>query len=566
VVRRLLALTALLAAFSGAASGAQGEVPFSEYASTEARDAWIQRGEFSRAWEQWKSHLDPALKGKSDDALYLIWLRSHIDTVFGPSQLEKQKKRYPVSVTTGRIAGVYTETFTPAEGVLPANAQRVLINLHGGAFLAGSRVLSQVESIPIASVGKIKVISVDYRMAPEFHFPAATEDVVAVYQALLKEYRPENIGVYGCSAGATLTAQVTAALIRAHVPLPGAIGMLCGTGDMWARGDSLLIWSALTGEPVPTQGLASPVYDYFKRADPQDPLVFPMRHPEILRSFPPSLLITGTRSREMSPVIEAHKALSLLGVSSQLFVWDGLQHGFMGDPDLPESREAYDLIARFFAEQLGRARFEDEISAFLQADLREPPQPCGVLFVGSSSIRFWKSLDKDMAPVPVINRGFGGSAIADINNYFDRVVTPYHPAAIFFYAGENDVAAGKPAADVVADFETFLALKSRTLGGVPVYFISLKPSKLRFDQLSRQGEVNAAIRLLARRHSELRFIDVRSAMMENGAVRDVYAEDGLHLNGEGYRIWTTLIRPAVVEAEAHVGNCRAGFRPPSRSK
>lgn len=197
-------------------------------------------------------------------------------------------------------------------------------------------------------------------------------------------------------------------------------------------------------------------------------------------------------------------------------------------------------------EHPARPWYAAELDAFLASDLANPPSSCAILFTGSSSVRFWDSLAKDMAPAPVINRGFGGSTIADVDDNFDRVVTRYHPKAIFFYAGENDVSAGKLPAKVFADFQKFMALKSEALGDTPVYFISLKPSKLRFDQMTRQSEVNAMVRRLARRQRDLHFINVVPAMLDKGKPRDIYREDGLHMIPEGYRIWTALIRPSVL--------------------
>src|SRR6202035_1203277 len=125
-----------------------------------------------------------------------------------------------------------------------------------------------------------------------------------------------------------------------------------------------------------------------------------------------------------------------------------------------------------------------EVARFVEADRASPPDHCQVLFVGSSSIVQWKgTLAADMAPIPVIGRGFGGSQIEYVNRWFDEIVAPYRPRAIVFYAGENDIDTGKPVERAVADFDEFMTLKTRTLGTTPVYFISLKPSTLRFAQL-----------------------------------------------------------------------------------
>lgn len=198
------------------------------------------------------------------------------------------------------------------------------------------------------------------------------------------------------------------------------------------------------------------------------------------------------------------------------------------------------------AQQPARPWYASEIEAFQDQDRLNPPLPCGILFTGSSSVRLWESLAADMAPASVINRGFGGSTIADIDENFDRIVSPYRPKAIFFYAGENDLSSGKSAAQVFADFQRFMALKSAALGDTPVYFISLKPSKLRFDQMARQSEVNALVKRFSRQRRDLRFINVVAAMLDRGELRNIYRADGLHMTQEGYRIWTRLIRPPVI--------------------
>ena len=124
------------------------------------------------------------------------------------------------------IAGIYTDIVTPKDGVATKNRNRVLLNVHGGGFISGARTAALVESIPIASVEKIKVITIDYRMGPEYKFPAASEDVAAVYKEMLKEYQPQHIGLYGCSAGGMLTAMSIAWFQKNHLPNPSAIGVL----------------------------------------------------------------------------------------------------------------------------------------------------------------------------------------------------------------------------------------------------------------------------------------------------------------------------------------------------
>ena len=206
----------------------------------------------------------------------------------------------------------------------------------------------------------------------------------------------------------------------------------------------------------------------------------------------------------------------------------------------------------------GPERFAPEIEAFAAADRAQPPAPCGFLFVGSSSIRFWRTLAADMAPVAVINRGFGGSTVADVDAWFDKVVAPYRPRAIVFYAGENDVSAGKPPAEVAADFARFMDLKTKALGQTPVWFISLKPSKLRWAQLAQQGEVNDEVKAQAAKRHDLHYIDVVPTMIEGGRPKEIFIGDGLHMTPQGYVLWTDVIRPVVAAEAKRPTACKAG--------
>jgi len=190
-------------------------------------------------------------------------------------------------------------------------------------------------------------------------------------------------------------------------------------------------------------------------------------------------------------------------------------------------------------------RFAPEIAAFAAADAAHAPPACAALFVGSSSIRFWSTLAQDMAPRVVINRGFGGATIADVNRYFEETVARYRPRVIVFYAGENDLSNGARPDEVVEAFRAFMAVKRRALGSTPVYFISVKPSPLRWAQAAAQGDVNQAIAAMAARERDLEFIDVASAMVENGAPRDIFIFDDLHMSAAGYAIWTPIVRAAL---------------------
>ena len=273
--------------------------------------------------------------------------------------LKPIRDRYPVNVEHKTIAGIYTDVVTPKGGVAPKNMNRVLLNVHGGGFISGARTAALVEAIPVASVEGIKVITIDYRMGPEYKFPAASEDVAAVYREVLKEYSPQHIGLYGCSAGGMLAAMSIAWFQKNHLPNPAAIGVLCASIGELAGGDASFIAGPLNGFATPagragSEGPAQFRPAYLSNVDPKNPLAYPINSPELVAKFPPTLLVTSTRGMEYSSAINSHNALVRAGVDAELHVWDGLPHAFWYNSDLPESREVYDVIARFFDRHFGK--------------------------------------------------------------------------------------------------------------------------------------------------------------------------------------------------------------------
>ncbi len=324
------------------------DLPFSSFASPEAVAAFVKRVR------------TPLPIGKVD----ILTFRKLTDERMMPN-LEKMRALYPTSSTKSVMGGVPVETFVPVAGVAPENQDRVLIEVHGGGFvMGGGGVLGSLEAIPIASVGRFKVVAVDYRLGPEHHFPAASQDVAAVYRELLKSYAPGNIGIYGCSAGGMLAGQMIPWFLKERIPLPGAIGVFCGSLHVFEAGDSAQIHprlgSAQSGippaKPIDSFGMRDA---YFAGTHVTDPLAVPAVSKEVMKAFPPTLFMTGTRAPEMSSAAQSHLELKELGVKSELLLYDGMDHGFYTDPGLPESRSAYRLIARFFAENLGVRRSQN---------------------------------------------------------------------------------------------------------------------------------------------------------------------------------------------------------------
>ena len=264
---------------------------------------------------------------------------------------EASKKLYPVNVTADFIAGVPVRVVTPLT-ITPEKRGRVLLNLHGGGFNSDSGSLT--ESIPIANLTGTKVIAVLYRLAPEHPFPAGLDDAVAVYKELLKSCKPGHIGIYGTSAGAILTAEVTVKLKQLGLPLPGATGIFSGMGDFSQAGDSIAFY-ALNGfsghldQPKPN---SHELEYYAGSTDLKEPVLSPLYAD--LTGFPPTLFITSGRDLLLSGTTILHRAYLRAGADAQLVVFEALPHAFWNNPTLPETREAHQLMASFFDRHLGK--------------------------------------------------------------------------------------------------------------------------------------------------------------------------------------------------------------------
>ena len=259
---------------------------------------------------------------------------------------EASRKVYPVNIKDGMVGGVPVREVTPLTDEHP---DRVLICLHGGGFNSDSG--SFTESIPMANLTKTRVVSVLYRLAPEHPYPAALEDAVAVYQALLKTYKPAHIAIYGTSAGAILTAEVAVRLKQLNLPQPAALGIFSGLGDFSQSTDSMAMYTlrGLTGSPTIPTGKPTDL-EYIGTHDPKDPVISPDYAD--LHGLPPTLFITSGRDMLLSGTTILQRAFLRAGVDARLIVFEGLPHAFWNDVALPETKETYGYMAGFFMEQL----------------------------------------------------------------------------------------------------------------------------------------------------------------------------------------------------------------------
>ena len=264
-------------------------------------------------------------------------------------QIERALAMYPVQIEANVLAGVPVKIVRPQQ----VNADRqdcVLMNLHGGGFVTDSG--SMLESIPIAALTGIPVVTVLYRLAPEHKFPAAVDDAAAVYGELLKTHAPQKMIIYGTSAGGILTAQTAVRLRQTGVPLPAALGFFTALADFSHFGDSMAFFSVpgRAGARVPVRGTVRDRH-LLGDHDPHDPAVSPIYAD--LRGFPPTLCVAGTRDILLSDTANFHRALLRAGVDADLMVFDAMPHAHWYMVGIPEAIEANEAMARYFLRRLG---------------------------------------------------------------------------------------------------------------------------------------------------------------------------------------------------------------------
>jgi monoterpene epsilon-lactone hydrolase len=259
-------------------------------------------------------------------------------------------KHYPVVIKETTIAGVRTDRITPLR-MPAANRARVLINLHGGGFNSDSG--SRIEGDPIANLARTEVVSIYYRLAPEHPFPAAVDDVVAVYRQLLKTYKPKNIGIFGTSAGAILACEVAVKLKQLGLPLPAALGVFSGLADFSRVSESRQLFTVdgLPGNLEPTDVDHRLPDAYVGDTDRRDPVLSPIFAD--LRGMPATLLVSSTRDLLLGDTTTLHRALLRSGVDARLIVFEALPHAFWYHFEFPETHEALGLMAQFLDEKVG---------------------------------------------------------------------------------------------------------------------------------------------------------------------------------------------------------------------
>jgi lysophospholipase L1-like esterase len=189
------------------------------------------------------------------------------------------------------------------------------------------------------------------------------------------------------------------------------------------------------------------------------------------------------------------------------------------------------------------ARWQKDIAAFERSDKDKPPPKNPILFVGSSSIRLW-DLSKSFPRLPVLNRGFGGSHLADVVHFAPRIVLNYEPRLIILYAGDNDIAAGKTPERVLADFKAFVKIVHEKLPKTRIVYLCIKPSLRRWPLIDKIRKANALVEAECKKDDGLLYLDVGAPLLGDDGKprRELFADDGLHLNEKGYALWAERLK------------------------
>jgi monoterpene epsilon-lactone hydrolase len=262
-------------------------------------------------------------------------------------------ERLHVKVEKTTIDGVRAFIVTP-DVITPENKNRLLIHVHGGCYVLNPGEAALPEALFMAGFGHFKVIAVDYRMPPEAYFPAALDDGMTVYKNAIKTTDPKNIAIFGSSAGGALTLEMVLKAKQDGLPLPGAIAPGTPMSDVTKVGDTFVTNAMLDNVLVSPDGFCDAATKVYANGhDLKDPLLSPVYGD--MKGFPPTILTSGTRDLLLSNTVRVHRKLRQAGVEAALQVGEGQSHAhYYRDDTAPESKEAFEEIARFFDNHLGK--------------------------------------------------------------------------------------------------------------------------------------------------------------------------------------------------------------------
>ncbi len=276
-----------------------------------------------------------------------------VAAALGESQRDPQPLLDRFDLTFERLVvnGVPAYLLTPAD-IPPENQDRLLMHIHGGCYVMGGGPGAMFEGALLAGQGHFRVLSVDYRRPPEFRYPAALDDTVAVWRGALEMADSSRMGIFGASAGGALTLSTVLRLKQDGLPLPAAIAPGTPMADLTRSGDTYYTNRLVDNVLIGTEGRCQAMGELYAGGhDLSDPMLSPVNGD--MSGFPPTLLTTGTRDLLLSDTVRVHRKLRRAGVEADLHVYEAQAHGHY-IRDSPESREAFEEMAAFFKKHLAQ--------------------------------------------------------------------------------------------------------------------------------------------------------------------------------------------------------------------
>ena len=270
----------------------------------------------------------------------------------GAKGLPAVRQRLGVKLEEQTIGGVHCYVLTP-DSIPEANRNRLLMYLHGGARIIGLGEAGTGEAMIMAARGHFKVIAVDYRMLPDFSFPADLDDAIAVWKEVVNMVNPANAAIFGTSTGGALTLTTLLRAKQEGLPMPGAIALGSPNSDFTWTGDTLFT-NELIDNVFPTfHGFAENAAKMYSNGhDPKEPLISPINGD--FHGFPPAILTSGTRDLLLSDTVRVHRKLRQAGIEAQLQVFEGVTHvAYLLGPS-PESKDVFEEVVAFFDTHLGK--------------------------------------------------------------------------------------------------------------------------------------------------------------------------------------------------------------------
>jgi acetyl esterase/lipase/lysophospholipase L1-like esterase len=448
----------------------------------------------------------------------------------------------------GRFTNIHHATLTiHAPDVAKSTGVAVIVS-PGGGYVRVSDGKSEAEWLN--SLG-ITAFVLKYRLDNYGH-PAPLQDVLRAVRTVRSRavefgLRADRIGVMGASAGGHLSACAATMWDSPEGKTGHALDAISARPDFAA-----LVYPVITmTDPFVHKGSRKALFG----AHPTPEQIQSLSLEQQVRSNSPPFFIVATMADKSVPVensLRLYQALRDVGVPAELHAYAAGSHSSSRDPQYgptakwPQRCEEWLRFNRWIApESRDFARWEKDIAAFEALDRTNPPPPNAVLFLGSSTIRGWRTLAKDFPDTPLLNRGFGGSTIADSAHYVERLVFPYEPKQIIFRSGGNDLQEGMSAEQVCADFKTFVTKVHAKLPETEIVFMAWNHSPVRWSSAARERALNELIAAYAQTQPRVKFLDVAGVSLDDrGQPRaELFISDRLHFNAAGYKLLTERVRP-----------------------